>query len=29
MSMEHRERHMWIREVSEINRRINELAKKR
>jgi hypothetical protein len=25
--MEHKERHMWIREISEINRKINEASK--
>lgn len=25
--MEHDERHMWIREISEINRRINDASK--
>ena len=25
--MEHDERHMWIREISEINKRINEASK--
>jgi hypothetical protein len=27
MEMEHHERHMWIREISEINKRINEASK--
>jgi len=27
LSMEHKERHMWIKEISEINRRINEASK--
>jgi hypothetical protein len=27
MEMEHSERHMWIREISEINKRINEASK--
>ena len=25
--MEHQERHMWIREISDINRKINEASK--
>jgi len=25
--MEHQERHMWIKEISEINRKINEASK--
>ena len=25
--MEHKERHMWIQEISEINRRINDASK--
>jgi len=25
--MEHKERHMWIKEISEINKRINEASK--
>ncbi len=28
LEMEHHERHMWIKEVSEINRKINEASKK-
>jgi hypothetical protein len=27
LGMEHEERHMWIREISEINRKINEASK--
>jgi len=27
MGMEHAERHMWIREISENNKRINEASK--
>jgi hypothetical protein len=27
LAMEHKERHMWIREISEINRKINEASK--
>ena len=27
LEMEHKERHMWIKEISEINRRINEASK--
>jgi len=27
--MEHKERHMWIKEVSEINKKINEASKRR
>jgi hypothetical protein len=27
LEMEHQERHMWIREISEINRKINESSK--
>ena len=27
LSMEHKERHMWIKEISEINKRINEASK--
>jgi hypothetical protein len=27
MDMEHQERHTWIKEISEINRRINEASK--
>ena len=27
MEMEHHERHMWIKEISEINKRINEASK--
>ncbi len=27
LEMEHEERHMWIREISEINRKINEASK--
>ena len=27
LEMEHDERHMWIREISEINRRINDASK--
>ena len=27
LEMEHDERHMWIREISEINKRINEASK--
>jgi hypothetical protein len=26
--MEHQERHTWIKEVSEINKKINEASKK-
>lgn len=29
LSMEHQERHMWIKEVSEINKKINEASKGR
>ena len=28
LQMEHQERHMWIREISDINRKINESSKK-
>lgn len=27
LSMEHKERHMWIKEISGINKRINEASK--
>src|SRR6266576_3780935 len=27
LGMEHKERHMWIKEISEINKRINEASK--
>jgi hypothetical protein len=27
LEMEHKERHMWIKEISEINKRINESSK--
>jgi hypothetical protein len=27
LQMEHQERHMWIREISDINRKINESSK--
>ena len=27
MEMEHHERHLWVREISEINKRINEASK--
>ena len=27
LEMEHKERHMWIKEISEINKRINEVSK--
>jgi hypothetical protein len=27
LGMEHSERHMWIKEISEINRKINESSK--
>ena len=27
LAMEHKERHMWIQEVSDINHRINESSK--
>ena len=27
LTMEHAERHMWIKEISEINRKINEASK--
>ena len=27
LEMEHKERHMWIKEISEINKRINEASK--
>ena len=27
LTMEHKERHMWIKEISEINKRINEASK--
>lgn len=27
LQMEHQERHTWIREISEINRKINESSK--
>lgn len=27
LEMEHKERHMWIQEISEINRKINEASK--
>ena len=27
LGMEHTERHMWIREISEINKRINDASK--
>ena len=27
--MEHKERHMWIQEVSDINHRINESSKEK
>jgi hypothetical protein len=29
LAMEHQERHTWIKEVSEINKKINEASKKR
>lgn len=28
LEMEHQERHTWIKEISEINRKINEASKK-
>ena len=28
LDMEHKERHMWIKEISEINKRINESSKR-
>jgi hypothetical protein len=28
MSMEHRERQRWVREVSKINQRLNDLARR-
>jgi hypothetical protein len=27
LDMEHQERHMWIKEISEINRKINDASK--
>ena len=27
LEMEHAERHMWIKEISEINKKINEASK--
>jgi len=27
LAMEHQERHMWIKEISEINRKINEASR--
>jgi len=27
LAMEHQERHMWIREISDINRKINDASK--
>ena len=27
LEMEHKERHMWINEISEINKKINEASK--
>lgn len=27
LDMEHKERHMWIEEISEINKRINEASR--
>ena len=27
LEMEHKERHMWIKEISEINRKINDASK--
>ena len=27
LEMEHKERHMWIKEISEINRKINDASR--